>query len=537
MGKKVLVDDTDERIQYNGIGWKPLFSPFGDTTNEYNQTLHYSRNPGSTMTYTFNGTRITVLGTFVSPLTLPASTYSIDEGTPSFINSTGDMPHFGSTTKWPLAHVPFYTSPILPHGQHTLHVSVDVAVNQTYFFDYLIIEVDDDAANMGAVAVDDRDPAVVYTGLWDHSTPWLLEYDTTSSRANVGQNLTASYSFIGSAIAVYGTIQGDYGPLPIMSCTLDPSREPASSDAQVFTRTDVFSVSGSVTQHKHHRLCLFEDLQDIPGKNRGEHEIVLSSLPEALSPWRFDNFVYLPVGSTLRFNSSASNPVVTGNSMEVTFGPLTTNSTHQPQSEKTNTPSIIAGVVVGIAIIALLGTIVLWCRWKKRRVLTHGKGNGKLNGLGHYAPVVKLRQGGDRMDAAVVLPLKYRNGHHDSQGQTGTVDGVRSTLLSSSSIHNSPSADSAGPTLRTSHITRLHIDTLEGPASSHPTSASGEQEESRRAPRFTGSIIQRTRYSVSSSAAGQEWIQEVDGGVRLEPCDEDDDPRPVLLPPRYSDYR
>ena len=317
-------------------------------------------------------------GTLVSPKTLPASTYSIDEQRPASINATGNVPHFPSTTTGPLAHVPFYKSPILPHGQHTLHVNVNVKSNQTFFFDYLAVEVDDAAASVGAVVIDDRDPDVVYTGPWEHPTPLLLEYNTTSSRANTGLNLTASYTFVGNAIAVYGTVQGDYGSLPIMKCTLDPpANATAGPDAQTHARTDVFSNIGSVPQLRHLRFCLFENLEDVPGKNKGEHKIVLSSLPEALRPWRFDQLVYIPVGSPLLLN--ATGATVAGDHPD---GTSSMDSTEQPQSRRT--PAIVAGVVSGIAILALLGAIFFWCRRKRRKGHMEHGGNRKLDSSTPY---------------------------------------------------------------------------------------------------------------------------------------------------------
>lgn len=577
MGRTVLIDDTDDRIVYGGVGWKILGHTFSATSNEYNRTMHYGPSPGLTMSYTFNGTRITLYGTLLSPTNLPASTYSIDDQPRMPINATGDMPHISSSVKGPLSHVPFYTSPVLPHGQHTLLVNVNVESDHTFFFDYLAVETDDSIFGSipqdGAVVVDDRDPSIVFTGAWNDTSTLLLEYNGTSTRApwpDDRQNSTASFNFTGKAIAVYGTIQGDYGPLPIMKCILDPVRsslqsEPSEEQGQ--TRTVVFSAPGLIAQRKHHRLCLFEDLQDVENKPKGEHEIVLSTLHEAIRPWRFDYFVYLPVGSSLFFNSSGTGDVGDdegGASISTPRG--------------TNIPAIVAGVVVGVAVLALLVGMVFWWRWKRRRAVSfdtlglepagdgrRGSNSPELDSASlHKMPGIQRRERGDmstdlgvvewrngvrRPDPLIALPLKARHGH-ETRRRTGITEetGEIETASSISILHHQsptlPTNTSRDPDWdpNASNYTAEHggWGQPHSNVNAHPKRESVENALCALTPPLTAStIIQRRRSFESAVSTGRrgrpDWIQEVDGGVRLDPCDEGEGP--VLLPPTYSAYQ
>ncbi|KAH7885406.1 hypothetical protein F5I97DRAFT_1810893 [Phlebopus sp. FC_14] len=123
-----LVDDNDPRIMYTGLWFTSGVSP------EYHNTTHGTYAAGSSASFNFTGTSISVFGT-VGPANLyaeenrpPISMYNLDDSPAVFF--TGPLLNSASY------HYQFYTSPPLDAGIHSL-VITSVNMSNTLWLDYL----------------------------------------------------------------------------------------------------------------------------------------------------------------------------------------------------------------------------------------------------------------------------------------------------------------------------------------------------------------------------------------------------------------
>ncbi|KAJ3719173.1 hypothetical protein C8R42DRAFT_722859 [Lentinula raphanica] len=128
---QVLVDDADPRILYS-----PEWEPGGNPIYECEGTSHTANNTlNSTATFVFVGIRIEVFGT-VGP----------NEGPPTSIYQVDDLPI--STYTFPVNgglnfRVPFYMSPLLELGNHTLTIGIEASSDQgqpEFCLDYIIYD-------------------------------------------------------------------------------------------------------------------------------------------------------------------------------------------------------------------------------------------------------------------------------------------------------------------------------------------------------------------------------------------------------------
>ncbi|GLB44440.1 hypothetical protein LshimejAT787_1700670 [Lyophyllum shimeji] len=109
--------------------------------------------------------------------------------------------------------------------------------------------------------IDDRDPRIVYTGNWEAAGDPEHEFDGTShgTRSNGAQAL---FTFVGSAVSVYGTIEkGTLGAAgaPTSSYTIDGSavgRFTGTPKSDTVFRQPFF-VSGTLPAAGNHTLGAF----------------------------------------------------------------------------------------------------------------------------------------------------------------------------------------------------------------------------------------------------------------------------------------
>ncbi|KAG8776135.1 hypothetical protein FRC20_012002 [Serendipita sp. 405] len=255
-------------------------------------------------TFLIPGTGITVYGTLSKPETYgtPSSTYSIDGGTPYRFNSTGDVVNTGDPGVT-FSHIPFYRSPTLDYGDHTIVVrvdNVDNSVARRYFFDFFTVQGvqdDDNAQGSGAASgpgftiVDDRDSRVSLsaTGWATSGSGTSTDYEGTTSTTPKGRNGVATFTFTGTDIAVYGRIHDGYGPYDIAELIVD-----AGTPDQV---TRSASYEGMTTDRRHQPLLVLSGLKE------GQHTIQVTAFGDRAPPWYLDYFVY---GTTRPSNGGGS---------------------------------------------------------------------------------------------------------------------------------------------------------------------------------------------------------------------------------------
>lgn len=316
-----IVDDQDTSIEYQcpvnqqkhlpdtyyGRGWT---------------TIEGAQCGGAWFTYKFNGTSVRVSNR-IKPNNYSTAAVQIDISPLVKL----DLPGNGT-----------YQSPTLQDGEHSITYALG---NQSLYpaFDYLTVTAGPSTQLKGrTIIVDDSDSAIQYSGNWKNEPTSSLTFDYASSpyletvhwTNTVGDS--ASYSFEGTSVAVYGVIP----PSPSndnsntnqnisISYTLD-STSPQSRSFGYSTKgrplpmLNLFQVN-SLSEGRH---TIVFNVTDIPPPGFGIDFIVYNA--------SFDNLASIH-GTTSHPTSAASTPTLAW----------------QP---------IVGGVVGGIAL--LLGLIAIW---------------------------------------------------------------------------------------------------------------------------------------------------------------------------------
>ncbi|KAG8858144.1 hypothetical protein FRB91_010294 [Serendipita sp. 411] len=285
MVKTAIVDDMDPNIVYSD-GWVPVSTTYDNESYEFNSTMHHGSIEGLTISYRFRGTGITVFATLSQPGTYgtPGSTYSIDGGTPVQFNSSGEviLPY-----RRTYSHVPFYRSPQLSYGDHSILITIDnvsEAARRRYFFDFFAVSGVEDNDNAqgssggpGFTIVDDRDARVSFSnGGWLSSGGNSPDYLGTTTTSPTGSGAgSVIFSFTGTSISVYARAINDYGTGNAAEFIIDPGTN------QEITQ---YALVQGTSEKRSLPLLVLEGLVD------GEHTIRVNALSQR--SWFLDYFVY-----------------------------------------------------------------------------------------------------------------------------------------------------------------------------------------------------------------------------------------------------
>ncbi|KAJ7595425.1 hypothetical protein C8J56DRAFT_922276, partial [Mycena floridula] len=115
------VDDSVTGFLHYSSGWGRAGS-----SSEYNSTTHFASNGGNSLSFSFDGSNVAIVGTIPTGSSV-SSSYSIDGGLVIAYSS----PIVANTTY----SVTFFDSGTLPNDSHT--VSVIYTGGNTYFLDYI----------------------------------------------------------------------------------------------------------------------------------------------------------------------------------------------------------------------------------------------------------------------------------------------------------------------------------------------------------------------------------------------------------------
>ncbi|KAJ7055767.1 hypothetical protein C8F01DRAFT_1157632 [Mycena amicta] len=185
-----VVDDDDLRVVYSG-GWDKAGS-----SEEFASTTHCSTTVGSTASFTFVGTSVTVYGTYASNSILATFSFVLDNspsGQGTFTppaNTTSDVHHF-----------PFFNSGTLTNASHTLVIrQTAVDTRCILFLDFITYTPTTGGAS--TYFVDDRDTNIVYQPAWSMFGAEQDFMHTSQSSPSAGAKLT--YTFEGRGISYYG---------------------------------------------------------------------------------------------------------------------------------------------------------------------------------------------------------------------------------------------------------------------------------------------------------------------------------------------
>lgn len=209
-----VVNDTSSMITYTGSWSYSTNRGAGDYTND----VHYTSSNGDSVSYTFTGTGVDVLG--------PASNVSgqfeaLVDGTP-----------IGTFSEYAANYTPqtvIYSARHLAPGMHTIEL---IKESSTYF------QIDAFRVVSNPVEINDNNTSVVYTGTWGYANNrGAGDYDNdVHYTSNNGDSF--SITFTGTGIDVIGPMSPSDGTSNV---TLD--------GAQVATTTAVYSGTYSPQQH------------------------------------------------------------------------------------------------------------------------------------------------------------------------------------------------------------------------------------------------------------------------------------------------
>ncbi|KAH9884959.1 hypothetical protein C8Q73DRAFT_796073 [Cubamyces lactineus] len=136
VGGFVYVDDDDPSVIYSD-GWSVSSTPYA-----WHRSLHYVQQAGQTVTFTFTGTWISVVGSGgdTNAYGWPSTSYVID-GTNYETLVTGS----DASPDTQFVNVTMFTSPALPAGKHTLIITnLNGTKPNTFWLDYFWYVPSDD---------------------------------------------------------------------------------------------------------------------------------------------------------------------------------------------------------------------------------------------------------------------------------------------------------------------------------------------------------------------------------------------------------
>ncbi|KAJ7439085.1 hypothetical protein FB451DRAFT_157305 [Mycena latifolia] len=185
----------------------------GGTPEEFQNTTRWSAVQGSTASFSFVGTSVTVFGTIVDIHPPQATlTFLIDNSITGMYTPPDDLPENTH-------HQTLWSSPQLEDGAHRLVITQTAAQSVgIVFLDYIMWNTT--SVEVPAYFIDDRDTRVKYTPSWQQFQSDHDFMHTSQGTTNVGDSL--SVQFDGIAISHYGDInEGSAGDVLNASFSID----------------------------------------------------------------------------------------------------------------------------------------------------------------------------------------------------------------------------------------------------------------------------------------------------------------------------
>ncbi|KAE9406492.1 hypothetical protein BT96DRAFT_987631 [Gymnopus androsaceus JB14] len=203
------------------------------------------------------------------------------------------------------------------------------------------------------ILVDDTDPRIIYSDGWSGAGTVGNECDGTTHDSNFIPGATASFSFEGTGIEVYGTV-----PATIFTPT---------ASFQVDNQNSTFSFPGDNAVH--YRTIYYTS----PSLTAGNHTLSMTVTSNSSTKLYLDYLVYSPILSTSSTipQSAASTTVTSTTSTGLAVGDSSSQS-HPASRVGAIIGGIFGGIVVGIALGILLMCILLR-RSRKIQSLFHYK--------------------------------------------------------------------------------------------------------------------------------------------------------------------
>ncbi|KAJ7768696.1 hypothetical protein DFH07DRAFT_301220 [Mycena maculata] len=421
--RRIVVDDTDPTIQYS-TGWfvadPTKLNTLGNYGPVYNSSSHATSTSGSTLTFPFNGTSITVMGTIdittdtTTNTTDPTWTCYVDEIPISNPNPTFAFPE----NNWPLCNLAAVAG-----GAHTLTIQV-TSKGQPFYFDNLLYTPLPSVAQESAVLeYTNMDSSVSFGSGW---APWGAQNVTQTPGAQVALN------FHGTSVSLFGYV---------------PTELPHNASSASYTIDGGppvnFALNGLPAQSATVYNTLFLTTNTLTPET---HNLVVSyDGDSAETP--------LVVGSFFVTNvSTPSSSTTTTSASSTASADLSTT----PAAATKSTPvGAIAGGIVGcVAVLALIVGLVFWCRRRRRSVAADTRRTSANPFTMAAAETLPASVAGAQYASTSSALYSSTGGAQYSYSAVGSQHARPETLGSSSMYPDAPGAGPAYPYMR--------------PASPHP---------------------------------------------------------------------
>ncbi|KAJ7858395.1 hypothetical protein B0H14DRAFT_2351675 [Mycena olivaceomarginata] len=291
-------------------------------------TSHATTTDGSTLSFKFSGTSITVFGTIDI-----ANTTGVVTPTWSCLIDGVAIPEQNPTFKYPENNWNLCAQSQLSTGTHILTINVQTT-GRTFYIDYLLYTPTADVDLDGAVLeYRNTDASVSFQSGWQ---TWGGQNVTQSNGASVALN------FHGTAVTLIG-----YIPIELPKSSTGASYAIDSGPSTSFT---LAGLAQGVTT-----TVYTVPILQITGLSPAVHKLVVTYSGDS-------SHTPLPVGVFYVTNAVVATPDPP---------PPPPSSTSTSTSFHTSTApisAIVGAIISGLVLIALLGGGIFWCRKRRRRV-------------------------------------------------------------------------------------------------------------------------------------------------------------------------
>jgi hypothetical protein len=322
----LTVEDSSPLISYSG-SWSD--SPQNDTSlaSYSGSSYHTTSAPGATANISFYGTGITIYGGHRENY----GTYqiSVDNQNITSQSSAGQdafQQVLGSVSG-------------LSNGRHFATLTSTSSSPIDIDFCQVQTEVGESGSQLSKSTIDDTDPSFTYTpqSEWSVNEKDYFMNNTLHYTSSAGAS--ASVSFSGEAVALYGTVSQDHADIRL------------SLDGNTVT---FGAGSNGFASSLHSQVCMVL-LYYIQGLGSDQHTLSVTADPVTGSG------PFIDVDAIVVYSTSAG-------SADTPNSPAPSSSGSQDSSSNRSTKAMIGGIVGGlVGFILLLALLFLLLRWRHRR--------------------------------------------------------------------------------------------------------------------------------------------------------------------------
>ncbi|KAJ7135722.1 hypothetical protein C8R44DRAFT_869433 [Mycena epipterygia] len=367
-GVFVIVDDQDPKLDFSA-GWGPTTA---ENSFQYGGTMTAPGPQGSTATYTFNGSSISVFSRIGANLqnTTTTLSFAIDN---AFVNST-----IVKTDQFEHFHQLLFHSPPLMEGSHTLVVTLTNITSKDVFLDYLIYEASQNSTldSSSRLLILNTSPYLAYSQGWSPGIvglrPGLIEPAVSLNNSVAGAadlGATVAFNFTGTAFEIRGLLVMPF-PSAVAAYSLDGGPlvnvQMPVNGTSYFNAVSNFEFIGQTFNGVGSHSLVITPL--IPAAFFLDYIIVQSST--AFFPQKAD----VAISPVITRSTPSSAPSASTQSSTPSYTTLPSSTTLPSASSRAGLhPGAIAGIAVGVGACLLLASVA-WYLVHRRSIRDRWRG-------------------------------------------------------------------------------------------------------------------------------------------------------------------